>query len=35
MREDSEIRSSYLEYLLELADELLSRPVDDDGSAAA
>lgn len=34
-REDAEGRGSYFEYLLDLADRLLGRPVDDDGSQAA
>ena len=33
--DDADAHHSYLEYLLDLADRLLSRPVDDDGSQAA
>jgi hypothetical protein len=34
-REDAEAHRSYLEYILDLADRLLARRVDDDGSEAA
>ncbi len=34
-REDSDPHGSYLEYILDLADRLLKRPIDEDGSQAA